>query len=183
MRGEFTRGDVLMTAPVLGWLMLGAVAFATQTVVNRGFYALQNTLLPAVYGTLAVMASIPLYWAGLHWMGVDGVGLAVSLSALVQVALLYAIWNRRSRNAGSRAVYRFFGKMVLLCLPLGIALWGLHWGIAARLAADTFPGALLTAVLVGLAFLLLLLILGHGLRIREITRLLERLPLRLRRRN
>ena len=36
-----------MTAPVLGCLMAGAVAFASQTVVNRGFYAMQNTLLPA----------------------------------------------------------------------------------------------------------------------------------------
>jgi putative peptidoglycan lipid II flippase len=181
MRGAFTRGAVLMTAPVLGWLMLGAVAFATQTVVNRGFYALQNTLLPAVYGTLAVIASIPVYYAGQQWMGVEGVGLAVSLSALVQVALLYAIWNRRSHNAGSAAVYRFFFKMLLLCLPLGAALWGLRAWIGGRLATGTFGGALATVALVGSTFLLLLLVLGYGFRMREITRLLDRLPILSRR--
>jgi len=182
MRGAFTRGDVLMTAPVLGWLMLGAVAFATQTVVNRGFYALQNTLLPAVYGTLAVIASIPVYYAGQHWMGVEGVGLAVSLSALVQVALLYAIWNRRSHNTGSGAVYRFFFKMVLLSLPLGAALGGLRAWAGGWLASGTLGGALATVVLVGSAFLVLLLVLGYGFRVREITRLLDRLPILSRRR-
>jgi putative peptidoglycan lipid II flippase len=114
-------------------------------------------------------------------MGMQGVGLAVSLSALVQVALLYAIWNRRSRNAGSGAVYRFFGKMVLLCAPLGAVLWGLRSWIAVRLDGDTFAGALMTTGLVGTAFVLLLLALGYGLRIREITRLLQRLPIRPRR--
>jgi putative peptidoglycan lipid II flippase len=110
-------------------------------------------------------------------MGKNGVGLAVSLSALVQVALLYAIWNRRSRNAGSGAVYRFFFKMVLLCLPLGAVLWGLRSWIAVRVARDTFPGALLITILVGTAFVLLLLVLGYGFRVREITRLLGRLPI------
>ena len=74
MRGKFTHDDVLMTAPALGCLMLGAIAFASQTVVNRGFYAIQNTFLPAAYGSLAVVSSIPLYYLGMQWMGLAGVG-------------------------------------------------------------------------------------------------------------
>jgi putative peptidoglycan lipid II flippase len=176
MRGRFTRGDVLMTAPVLGCLMLGAVAFASQTAVNRGFYATQNTLLPALYGTLAVIVSVPLYYLGMQSMGLVGVGLAVSFSALAQVALLFVIWNRRSRNAGSGAVYRFFLKMVLLSLPLWAVLRLLRYWIAAHVASATTLGSLITVALVSGAFLLLLVILGYGLRIREIKRLLERLP-------
>ena len=176
MRGQFTRSDVLMTAPVLGALMLGAVAFASQTAVNRGFYATQNTLLPALYGTLAVVVSVPLYYIGMQSMGLVGVGLAVSFSALAQVALLFVIWNRRSRNAGSAAVYRFFFKMVLLSVPLWAVLRFLRNQIAAHLAPATPSGCLITSALVGGAFLMLLFILGYGLRIREIQRLLERLP-------
>jgi putative peptidoglycan lipid II flippase len=176
MRGRFTRSDVLMTAPVLGCLMLGAIAFASQTVVNRGFYATQNTLLPALYGTLAVVVSVPLYYIGMQSMGLVGVGLAVSFSALAQVVLLYVIWNRRSRNAGSGAVYRFFFKMVLLSVPLWAVLRLLRNLIAAHVAPASTSGCLITAALVGGAFLILLFILGYGLRIREIKRLLERLP-------
>jgi putative peptidoglycan lipid II flippase len=182
MRGKFTHTDVLMTAPVLGCLMLGAVAFASQTVVNRGFYAMQNTLLPAAYGTLAVILSIPLYFAGMHWMGIKGVGLAVSVSAIGQVAIMYAVWNRRSRNAGSGEVYRFFFKMVVISIPLGGLLILVRWGVATLVDVRTFYGGLVTTIVVGSAFLLLLLILGYGFRIREITVFLQRLSRRLKRR-
>ena len=176
MRGRFTRADVLMTAPVLACLMLGAVAFASQTVVNRGFYAVQNTLLPAAYGTLAVILSLPLYYAGLQWMGLVGVGMAVSASAFGQVVLLFVIWNRRSGNDGGRAVYAFFGKMALLALPLWAVLAMLRRLLVPYLAAETMAGSLVMTVVVGGVFALLLLGMGYGLHIREITRILERLP-------
>jgi len=182
MRGKFMRDDVLMTAPALGFLMVGAVAFASQTVVNRGFYAMQNTLLPAAYGTLAVILSIPLYFAGMHWMGIKGVGLAVSVSAIGQVAIMYAVWNRRSRNAGSGAVYRFFFKMVMVSIPLGGLLILLRGAVASMVDVRTFYGSLVTTTVVGSAFLLLLLILGYGFRIREITVFLQRLSRRLKHR-
>lgn len=181
MRGKFTRVDVLMTAPVLACLMLGAVAFATQTMVNRGFYAIQNTLLPAVYGTLAVIVSIPLYYFGMHWMGLKGVGLAVSVSAIVQVALLYAIWNRRSGNAGSGEVYRFFLKMALLSIPLAGLLMALRGWIVTMIDPHTFYGSVITTAAVGSVFVLLLIIAGYGFRIPEITLLLQRLSRRLKR--
>jgi putative peptidoglycan lipid II flippase len=182
MRGKFTPVDVAMTAPVLGFLMVGAMAFASQTVVNRGFYAMQNTLLPAAYGTLAVILSIPLYFAGMHWMGIKGVGLAVSVSAIGQVAIMYAVWNRRSRNAGSGEVYRFLLKMVVVSIPLGGLLILVRWGVASMVDVRTFYGSLVTTTVVGSAFLLLLLILGYGFHIREITALLQRLSRRLNRR-
>jgi putative peptidoglycan lipid II flippase len=176
MRGKFTHSDVLMTAPVLGCLMLGAVAFTSQTVVNRGFYAVQNTLLPAAYGTLAVIVSLPFFYAGMHWMGPAGVGLAVSASAFAQVLILFVIWNRRSGNTGSGAVYRFFGKMLLLSIPLWAFLKGVRALLVDQVGAETMLGCLVTTAVVSISFLLLLIVLGYGLRIREITRLLERLP-------
>ena len=176
MRGKFTHDDVLMTAPALGCLMLGAIAFASQTVVNRGFYAIQNTFLPAAYGSLAVVSSIPLYYLGMQWMGLVGVGLAVSASAFAQVALLFVIWNKRSGNDGSRTVYGFFGRMTLLAIPLWAILQLLRNQLVSRMAVDTMGGSLVTTVIVGAVFVLLLLLFGYGFRIREITRILERLP-------
>ena len=180
MRGQFTRSDVLMTAPVLGCLMLGAVGFATQTVVNRGFYALQNTLLPAAYGTLAVVISLPLYFAGLRWMGIKGIGLAVSLSAIIQVAVLYLIWNHKSRNTGSIEVYWFVIKMVIVSIPLGGLLMLLRGWVITLVDPLNFVGSLVITAVVGSAFVLLLLILGYGFGIGEITTLVKRLSAKFR---
>lgn len=122
-RKAFHAEDTRMTALALGGLLVGAVAISAQTVVNRGFYAMQNTLLPAVYGTIAVIVSLPVYWIGLKTYGLLGVALAISISAIIQVAVLFAAWNRRSHNTESCQVYATFAKAALAGIPLGGVLW------------------------------------------------------------
>lgn len=114
-------------------------------------------------------------------MGLKGVGLAVSVSAIAQVALMYAVWNRRSGNTGSSEVYRFFLKMILLSIPLAGLLMALRSWIVTMIDPHTFYGSVITIASVGSAFVLLLIIAGYAFRIREITILLQRLSRRLKR--
>ena len=60
-RGVFDENAVLLTAGLLPFLLAGSFAFAAQTVVVRGFYATQNTWLPALFGTISVLACLPLF--------------------------------------------------------------------------------------------------------------------------
>lgn len=122
-RKAFHAEDTRMTAVALGGLLVGAAAISALTVVNRGFYAMQNTLLPAVYGTIAVIISLPIYWIGLKTYGLLGVALAISISAIIQVAVLFMAWNRRSGNKESSQVYGTFAKAALAGIPLGGVLW------------------------------------------------------------
>lgn len=167
-RRNFTAADTRMTALALAGMLVGAVAFAAQTVVNRGFYAMQNTLLPAVYGSLATLASLPLYWAGAQWFGVAGVGAAISFAALFQVVVLFAVWNRRSGNVGSGDVYRFYGRMVLLSLPLGGLLGLIHYGVGLWMHLSTWADRLGCIGLVTLAFVLFMVAVGRFLGIDEV---------------
>nr|WP_281492143.1 lipid II flippase MurJ [Desulfosarcina cetonica] len=137
-RGRFTPTDTQMTALTLACLMTGAIGFVTQTVVNRGFYATQNTWLPTVFGSLAVLLSLPVYWAGLQIWGVAGVGLAISASALLQTLLLFSVWNRRSRNREAASVYRAYAKAALAGLAIGAILWPVHHGLRIYLNRPTF---------------------------------------------
>jgi len=73
-------------------------------------------------------------------------------------------------------VYRFFGKMLLLAIPLWAFLRGVRGLLVDHVGTETMLGCLVTTAVVSISFLLLLIVLGYGLRIREITRLLERLP-------
>ncbi len=128
-RGQFTPADTKMTARILACLMAGSIAFASQTVVNRGFYAIQNTLMPTVFSTLAVLASLPVYWIGLKMMGIAGVGLAISVSALIQTLLLFVVWNRYSDNQGAVGVYRAYAKAAGAAIIMAAILWPLHWAL------------------------------------------------------
>jgi peptidoglycan biosynthesis protein MviN/MurJ (putative lipid II flippase) len=54
--------------------------------------------------------------------GHRGIAIAMSLSTGFQALLLYAAWNRRSQNRGSRQVYFSFLKMATLSAGIGILL-------------------------------------------------------------
>ena len=156
-RGRFTAEDTNMTALILSCLMVGAIAFVTQTVVNRGFYATQNTLLPTIFGTIAVLLSLPVYWFGLTLWGIAGVGLAISVSALLQTLLLFSVWNRRSGNKGAAGVYQAYFKALLAGLVIGAALWLVHRELGRFLDAATL---LTDAAMIGIVAAVFVILTG-----------------------
>ena len=155
------------------YLLIGAFAVAANTIVPRAYYATQDTLFPAIYGTAVVLLSIPLYVFGLNLMGTPGVALAVSLSAILQVFVLYVLWNRRSRNTGSLKVYGFYLKILVISIPVGLAMLGFKRLLSGWLDVQTFTGSLLMILLTGVLFLFVLVVAGYGLRIKEISDLMN----------
>ncbi len=174
-RGRFDAAATAQTSGILVYLMIGAVAFAAQTVVVRGYYAVQNTLFPAIYSTIGVIISLPLYMLGMKLMGAGGVALAISISAILQVIFLYVLWNRRSINPESREVYMGYVKMLLISLPAGLILEGLRMGLARWIGMKGLAGSLLIASGIGLLFMFLLFVTGYLFKIREITETLGRI--------
>ncbi len=173
-RGRFTPEDTQMTALTLACLMVGAIAFISQTVVNRGFYATQNTLLPAVFGTIAVVLSLPMYWVGLKMMGVAGVGLAISASAILQTVFLFSVWNRRSSNAAASDVYRAYLKAALGALIIGAMLWLVHGALQMSPYSQTLIGNLAVIGIVSGVFLVLTGLWGWLFKIEAVQYLFSR---------
>jgi putative peptidoglycan lipid II flippase len=152
-RQAFHAHDTRMTALALGGLLVGAVAISAQTVVNRGFYAIQNTLLPAAYGTITVIVSLPIYWIGLKIYGLLGVALAISISAIIQVAVLFLAWNRHSGNRESFQVYGTFAKAILAGLPLGGVLWLVRRVLLQWIDPASFSGSAAIIAATGAVFI------------------------------
>jgi putative peptidoglycan lipid II flippase len=148
--------------------------------VVRGYYAMQDTLFPTIFGTLAVMASMPLYWYGMQYLGVNGVALAMSLSAIIQTALLYELWNRRTNNDGSRQVYAFFAKIIFLSLLVGALLYWLKTQALQAIDQTAFMGSLWLCLIIGSVFVLAFVAIGYIFRIDEIVRVIDRLAKKLR---
>lgn len=172
--GRFDAAATELTSYLLPFLLLGTFAFAAQTIVVRGYYAIQNTLLPAIFGTGAVLVSIPIYLLAMDRLGAAGVALGVSLSALLQVVVLFALWNRRSGNTDGRNVYRFAGKIILLSTFLGIALEVFRRTAFSEIDHWTLKGALISSLVTGAVFMILLGLAGWILKIQEIREILIR---------
>jgi len=174
-RGRFDATATALTSDVLVFIMVGAFAFAAQTVVVRGFFAIQNTIFPAIFGTIAVILSLPLYYFGMQKMGAPGVALAVSLAAIVQVLMLYSIWNKKSRNRGYTSVWKFLVKIILLSTAMGLCLEGFRRTALSNINEMTLTGSFLVCLIIGTLFFALFIAAGHVLGISEISDLLHRL--------
>ncbi len=92
---RFTVADAQATATLLGYLCLGLAGWAAQSVISRGFYALNSTWLPTMIGTAVAFTMVPVYvLLRQHW---GAVGLAVSSAFAILVYVLLLGWLQRRR--------------------------------------------------------------------------------------
>jgi len=90
------------------------------------------------------------------------------------VTVLYALWNKRSNNTGGRGVYAFYGKVMVFAAVLGIFLVWFKSRAFFWIDSSTVFGSLTVSLLTGAVFLVILLAAGYGLKIREVTELVNR---------
>jgi putative peptidoglycan lipid II flippase len=178
-RGRFDIQATTLTSGILPFLMAGAFAFAAQTVVARGFYATRNTLLPAVFGSIAVTLSIPLFFIFVKLYQARGIGLALSLSAIIQTIVLFEIWSFKTKNTGKKEVYKFFLKISCISVGIGVFLFKLNQFFQGIINNTNFAGALSISFLTGISFLVLISIVCFIFKIEEFTILLKKIKNKL----
>ena len=93
--GLFTAQSVALTASALAFFAIGLVAHIVVHVLTRAFYAMQDTRTPVLWAIIAVAINVPLMVWLVGPMGVEGLALALSISASLEViGLLWALHNR-----------------------------------------------------------------------------------------
>ncbi len=174
-RGQFDTKATLVTAAILPFFLIGTVGFSAQTIVSRGYYAVQNTLFPALFSSLCVVLSFPLIYFLMTIMGPKGIALGLSLSVILQAIVLYECWNKKSLNSEKKEVYLFFCKMMPISLILGVLLFFSVFGLRALFFPMTFKGAFIIISLSGIEFMILFFLIGKIFKINEILALYEKL--------
>jgi putative peptidoglycan lipid II flippase len=147
-RGRFTAASTAMTAPVLQLYLIGAFAFAAMTILNRCFYALQNTLLPMVISTVVALLCIPVYWLLSAQLGARGIALAGSVAAILELLVLTTVWVRRHGTEApiGQTLVSYLKALASGALGFGVA-WALAWWLH-QVAAVNHLGTLMSNLLV-----------------------------------
>ncbi|HOE50319.1 MAG TPA: murein biosynthesis integral membrane protein MurJ [Polyangiaceae bacterium] len=115
---------------VLGIMSVGLWAWAAQTVLSRGYYALGKTWEPTLLGTSIVVLAYPMYWA---MAGYGAIGLAASSAIAISV---YTVVLAIRLRAYFPNVADHYGRFLLRFFPAVFA--GIACGLAARtLLTDT----------------------------------------------
>lgn len=170
----FTNGadEALAAAPVLLCFLVCLLPLAVLFVIQRTFYAYNDTRTPffftLVQGALVALTALAAAWAldaGILPVTqlAAAVALGQSLASVVQVVIATAILNRRLGGIGIRDWLVPLVRFALVALPAAAAGWGvvlLCGGPQGWLAADRLTGALGAALIGGVVLVVYLGILA-----------------------
>jgi len=95
--GKFTQSDALLTAQILGFLLISLFAQSLIPLLGRGFYAFQNTKTPLLAGFTGALISISgsLILALGFGAGIVGIAIAFSIGNIVNFLLLYILMHKK----------------------------------------------------------------------------------------
>jgi putative peptidoglycan lipid II flippase len=151
-QGSFTAKYASASGILLGIMLAGVAFWAVQQLIGRAFYACRDTLTPALAGTAATAAALPLYWFGATRYGAPGVAAAGTAGVALYTGLLCLVWRRRFGPGGLRNLAREGLRAAVFCLPACAAAYGALLHVGRRFPTDSLGGAATQIVASGAVF-------------------------------
>lgn len=111
-RGAFDEQAILMTSNALLFYSIGIIGIALREVLSRTFYSLSDTKTPMVNGSVAVLLNIVLNIVLSDVMGISGIALATSISALFSTFLLFVSLRKKIGPFGMKQISISFLKIL-----------------------------------------------------------------------
>ena len=147
-------------ASILGTLVVAIFARSVFHIASRGFYAFQDTKTPFVVSIVAVGLTIlfSIWFYSINW-GVDGLGIAQSIGAIIEICILLFILQKRSKGELlNRPFWRAFSRMLFATIITGCVAFSMT-KFVPLMATDTslvitIPKFLLISVVSAVAYLI-----------------------------
>lgn len=119
-RGKFDATAMSMTSIALVFYSVGMIGFGLREVLARAFYSLQDTKTPAINAAIAVILNIILNIILSKFMGIGGLALATSISAIFGTVLLFISLHKKIGAFGMKNISISFVKILGSSLVMGL---------------------------------------------------------------
>jgi len=161
--GKITRNEVDFAAIMLALYAIGILGIGIKEVVDRAFYSMNNTRMPAYNGLIIMIANVAAVLSLQPFLGVYAIPLGYSVSILIgAVSILYMIRKRIGAFGVGKILQSLFKNvfasiiMLIVVVAFNILLNGISIGYtiidkAAKLIIPSFVGA---AAFFGVAYIL-----------------------------
>ena len=159
-QGRFTKADTEMCALLLALMLPGVLFWVVHQLVSRSFYAHEDTLTPAVVGTITTAVFLPVYWGLTQIMGAPGIAVAGVCGIGAYTVAMTRVWHKRRGTAAFSGLASYTAKAVAVAAVPGIAAWLAGMGVTRLLPASPFIGAVLAFAAASAVFTVLYLPLG-----------------------
>ncbi len=122
--GAFDAAASQLVSDALLFYSIGVFAHAAIEIVSRGFYALGDTRTPVALAISSMLLNIILSAVLVGPMGLKGLALALSVSAIAEFVLLALLLNSRlNRQLLSRTVWWSTTKTVVATVIMAQLVW------------------------------------------------------------
>ena len=141
--GAFTESNAVAASSALVFYAIGIGGWAAQAVITRGFYALQDTVVPVVAGTVMTLIFIPMNWLFMKPLGHNGLALATSVAAALNMLVLFELLRRRLGGLNGSLIVKSFAKVSVSSAVAGVVAWAVLGAISSRVDTGRTLGALI----------------------------------------
>jgi len=164
---RLTGPDLDAVAATLVCFSLGMFAWGVQNILARAFYAMRDTVTPAVTGTALMLLNLPVYW----WLVREGrhlgLALASSIGIVAYMVVLFALLVRRTGNPEAGHLAAFFLRVSASSAVAAVATYALVNWLEPRLGWYTLSSAFLTLVIASSVGFVLTAAVAKLMRVRE----------------
>lgn len=121
-RGEFTAETTQQVAKALKFFALGLPAFVLLKVLTPAFFAREDTRTPMIWAGVSAVINITLGFTLFHTVGFEGLALATSVAAWVNVIGLAVLLTRSRHLVTDTRLRKRLPRIALAAVIMGVAL-------------------------------------------------------------
>lgn len=118
-RGEFTESSTISTSGALLFYSLGILGSGFVEVLNKSFYAKQDTKTPLFIGIVIISANVVLSILLGNIMGVNGLAFSAAITTTINAIILLYMATRKHKGIINKEIVLAFLKMLLCALFMG----------------------------------------------------------------
>lgn len=165
--GKFDWEDTVLTLETLGLFVLSLFAQSLIPLLNRSFYAVQDTKTPFVIAITSEAVNIISILLFIGKFGVAGLALAFSISSFVQMSLLLFVLRGRFAYLDDKNIISSIVKISLASFAAGIVAQLVKYSFGSFLDLSTFLAVFIQLICAGAAGALVYLLAANVFKFKE----------------
>jgi len=165
--GQFDWQDTILTARCLAYLSLGLLADSAVMLLIRGFFAIENTIIPAITTLAGTFVRLLAAFLLAKTLGIGGLALGYSLGGFLSMIILWILLEGKIKELDSSEIIFAGVKILVSAVFAGLVAYGVLNLTAPLVNMQTFLGIFTQGLFAGLAGIVAYVVAGLILKSQE----------------
>lgn len=174
--GEFNVNSAFLTSTALTFYSMGMIGFSYAEVLNKSFFAMQDSKTPMVTALISILANVFFSYILSKSFGIGGLALASALASTLNALLNFIMMNKRvkgifAKNDVFDIIKIMFSVLIMSCIVFFVYRFMINTASQAFLGG--FIGRVLTLALPAAAGAIIYIFICFILKVSEVKILID----------